>query len=52
LQIEVNRGLYFDEERLEKKPGFDRLRADLTDFIDALIALVESDMLEVPLAAE
>jgi len=52
LQIEVNRGLYFDEERLEKKSGFDRLRADLKDFIDALIALVESDMVEVPLAAE
>ena len=29
LQIEVNRALYMDEERLEPYRGFDRLRADL-----------------------
>ncbi len=30
LQIEVNRALYMDEERLELHGGFDRLREDLT----------------------
>ena len=27
LQIEINRGLYMDEERFERPPAFDRLRA-------------------------
>jgi len=52
LQIEVNRGLYFDEEKLEKKPGFETLKADISDFIDQLADLVESDMVQRPLAAE
>ena len=30
LQIEINRGLYLDETRLEPKPGFEQLQADLT----------------------
>ena len=29
LQIEINRALYMDEERLEPTPAFDRLRGDL-----------------------
>jgi N-formylglutamate amidohydrolase len=36
LQIEVNRALYMDEERIEKSPGFPSLKRD----IDALILAV------------
>lgn len=52
LQIEVNRGLYFDEDRLEKKPSFDLVRQDISDFIDAMVGVVSEDMLGTPLAAE
>jgi N-formylglutamate deformylase len=30
LQIEINRGLYLDEEKIVKKPGFETLRLRLT----------------------
>jgi N-formylglutamate amidohydrolase len=36
LQIEVNRGLYMDEDRIEKTSGFDALRRD----IDRLLAAI------------
>ena len=36
LQIEINRALYMDEERFERGPGFEKLKAD----IDTLIAAV------------
>jgi N-formylglutamate deformylase len=52
LQIEVNRGLYFDEERLLKKSGFSRLQRDLADFIDDLAAFIEADMAPRAQAAE
>jgi N-formylglutamate deformylase len=40
IQIEIARGLYMDEQRIERSAGFDKLRADL----GAVIAtLVESD---------
>jgi N-formylglutamate deformylase len=29
IQIEINRGLYMDERRYQRSPGFDRLAADL-----------------------
>ena len=35
LQIEINRALYMDEERLEPNDGFDRLRGDVTRVLDA-----------------
>lgn len=39
LQIEVNRALYLDEERLEKRPApFDLLRQRLDRFMAALVA--------------
>ncbi len=37
LQIEVNRALYMDEERLEPNEGFDRLRDDLTHILAGLV---------------
>jgi N-formylglutamate amidohydrolase len=36
LQIEVDRALYMDQKTLERLPGFDRLRADLTGLVAAI----------------
>lgn len=36
LQIEINRALYMDEARLERSPGFDKLRRDMTAFAAGL----------------
>jgi N-formylglutamate deformylase len=36
LQIEIARELYMDEARIEKTPGFDRLRATIRRLIDAI----------------
>ena len=52
LQIEVNRGIYFDEEKLEKKAGFGLLAADLAQFIDAMVQIVDTELIAGPLAAE
>ncbi|WP_119418260.1 N-formylglutamate amidohydrolase [Desertibaculum subflavum] len=41
LQIEINRGLYMDEERLAKKPGFARLAGDLERLVAALSAFAQ-----------
>jgi N-formylglutamate amidohydrolase len=42
LQIEVDRSLYMDQKTLEKLPGFDQLRADLTGLIEAVAGYVRS----------
>jgi N-formylglutamate amidohydrolase len=53
IQIEVNRGLYMDEIRMRKSSGFNRLRRDLTDLAEHMIALPSADLAgETPLAAE
>lgn len=52
LQIEINRGLYVDEARLEKTAGFDLLKADLSEFAGDLMAYVREAMSEDRLAAE
>jgi len=36
LQIEVNRGLYMDEARIERGAGFARLRGDLTRLVEVI----------------
>jgi len=41
LQIEVNRGLYMDEQRLEPHRGFERLSSDLFALAESLIALTD-----------
>jgi N-formylglutamate amidohydrolase len=41
LQIEINRGLYMDEEELRPHGGFDALAADLARFAQALVASVD-----------
>ena len=40
LQIEVNRGLYMDEDRIEKTSGFDLLRHDIDRLLAAIAAFV------------
>lgn len=52
LQIEVNRGLYFDEKRLRKKVGFDALAQDLSAVIEKLVALPLDRLTDYSLAAE
>jgi N-formylglutamate amidohydrolase len=42
LQIEVDRSLYMDQKTLEKLPGFDQLRADLTGMVEAVAGYVRS----------
>ena len=37
LQIEVNRGLYMNERRIAKNAGFDELKDDLTEVIEAVV---------------
>ena len=38
LQVEINRGLYLDEDRMEPNAGYDRLVADLDRLFGALTA--------------
>ena len=38
LQLEINRGIYMDEARIERIARFDRVRRDLATLIDALAA--------------
>jgi N-formylglutamate deformylase len=40
IQIEINRGLYLDELRVEKTQGFERLRRNLATFSAALVKAV------------
>ena len=40
LQIEINRGLYMDEQRLEPHRGFERLSSDLCVLAESLLGLV------------
>lgn len=50
LQIEVNRALYMDETRFEKRRGFAALRRDLQALAHALVEMAPV-MLKVPRAA-
>ena len=54
LQIEINRALYLDEERIARKPGFDNLKKRLAETLARLTA-IEPRLLggrAFPLAAE
>jgi N-formylglutamate amidohydrolase len=44
LQIEVNRGLYMDEDRIEKNDGFKRLQADMDRLIADVAAFVRDQL--------
>jgi N-formylglutamate amidohydrolase len=52
LQIEVNRALYMDEQRLDKTVGFEGLQDDLAAFADELGAALDSGFLGQRDAAE
>jgi N-formylglutamate deformylase len=43
VQVEINRGLYLDEVKVEKAAGFERLRADLMRLAAALAAALVAD---------
>ena len=38
IQIEINRGLYLDEDRLEPRPGYDQLRQHLTTLGERIVS--------------
>jgi N-formylglutamate amidohydrolase len=44
LQIEVNRGLYMDEEKIEKTDGFDALKRDIDRMLKAVGGFVEQQV--------
>ena len=53
LQIEINRALYLDEDKITKKPSFDAVRTRLTRAMDYLTAIDVSELGgQMPLAAE
>lgn len=37
LQIEINRALYMDQERIVRSPGFEKLKGNLSSLIDAVV---------------
>ena len=54
LQIEINRGLYLDEDRIQRKPGFEALKKRLTESLTRLTGIDPSLLggRNIPLAAE
>ena len=46
LQIEINRGLYMDERSYRKKPGFERLAAEMTALVAHLGQLMQECLAE------
>ncbi|HEY4164581.1 MAG TPA: N-formylglutamate amidohydrolase, partial [Dongiaceae bacterium] len=42
LQIEVNRGLYMDEDRIEKAEGFDALKRNLDRMLTAVAVFTQA----------
>ncbi|MEM9880846.1 MAG: N-formylglutamate amidohydrolase [Pseudomonadota bacterium] len=52
LQIEINRGIYFDEKRLRKTSGFDQVKADMNSLARVITDLPIDMLREFSLAAE
>ena len=46
LQIEINRGLYMDEARIEKSDAFPRLRRDIDRLIGAIVGFVRERIVQ------
>jgi N-formylglutamate deformylase len=44
LQVEVNRGLYMDEDRIEKTTGFDALKRDIDRLLATLARFVDAQL--------
>jgi N-formylglutamate amidohydrolase len=51
LQIEINRALYMDERRYRRKPGLDRLAAEMSGLVAHLAEIVQDGLGEAPRAA-
>ncbi len=51
LQIEINRALYMDERSYRRKPGFDRLRTEMTGLVAHLAQIMQDWLGEAPRAA-
>jgi N-formylglutamate amidohydrolase len=51
LQIEINRALYMDERSYRRKPGFDRVQAEMTALLAHLAELMLEHLAEPPRAA-
>ncbi len=52
LQIEINRGVYMNEDTFEKSDGFEALALDLTTFIQEIVDSKCAGLRQRPLAAE
>ena len=52
VQIEINRGLYLNERRLERLPEFEELQRNLTIMASQLIAFIDAHIQPFSLAAE
>jgi N-formylglutamate deformylase len=52
LQIEVNRGLYMDEERIEKTDGFGALKCDVDRMLATIAAFASEQLRAFPEARE
>ena len=52
VQIEINRGLYLNERRLERLPEFEELQQNLTIMSGQLIAFIDAECQPLDLAAE
>lgn len=52
IQIEINRGLYMDEQTLQKSAGFNLLAGEIAGFAADLMALPDYCFGDLPLAAE
>ena len=52
LQIEVNRALYMDETRYEKSAGFEAIKRDIGQTIEAVAAFTIAGLVAMPDAAE
>lgn len=44
LQIEINRALYMDEQKLEKRPEFAEIQGKLSEIIKGLLAILPQDL--------
>src|SRR5712692_586009 len=51
LQIEINRALYMDERSYRRKPGFDRLKAEMTALLAQLGEVMQECLAEPPRVA-
>ena len=52
IQIEVNRGLYLDEQNFQKSSGFGSLKQTIDLFLEEFAAMIDTAALKPPLAAE